>query len=80
MSPSTMPHMGRKRKSGNDQPTTPGTGTIRVHSDLARMLAIIATATDQDTADFVSPLIRSAVERRYAEVVRQLGQQIKEGE
>jgi hypothetical protein len=41
------------------------------------MLNIISTATGQNVAELLSPLVRPAVERRYAEVVQQLGKEIR---
>jgi hypothetical protein len=45
-----------------------GTAPVRIDADLARLLAIISSAAGEDAAD---------IERRYAEMVRQLGKEIE---
>jgi hypothetical protein len=70
--------MPRKpKKPPAEGPGRKPTAVVRVEADLARMLSIISTATGEDISDILSPLVRAHVERRYAEVVRQLGQEIK---
>ncbi len=53
------------------------TASIRVEADLAQMLTIITTVTKENTSDIISPLIRSAVEKRYDEMVKRLAQERK---
>jgi hypothetical protein len=70
------------RKTSKPAAQLPGrrpTAVVRVEADLARMLSIISTATGEDISDILSPQIRPFVERRYAEVVQKLGQEIKGG-
>jgi hypothetical protein len=74
----TLERMGRKRKD-SDPPPEPAkrtTSVIRIETDLARKLAIISTARNMDVTDIVSPLIRPQVERLYAEVVKELGEDV----
>jgi hypothetical protein len=79
MPTATLPRMARKKSNQKQtqqgpqgEQARPGTSVIRVESDLVRMLGIIATATGAEVSAIVSPLIRPAVERRYAEVIQQL--------
>jgi hypothetical protein len=72
-----MPRKPKNQPSGQPQPKT---AVVRVESDLARMLNIISTATGEDVSDILSPYIRPFVEKRYAEVVQQLGREVKGGD
>lgn len=66
-----------KKKSDSAVEKKP-TAVVRIEADLVRMLGIISSATGQDVAEIISPLLRSPVERRYSEVVQQLGKELKE--
>jgi hypothetical protein len=69
--------MGRKpKKPAADQPKK-ATAVVRIDADLARMLNIISTATGEDVSDILSPQARPYIEKRYAEVVQQLGKEVK---
>jgi hypothetical protein len=61
-----------------DQPATGGTTPVRIDADLARMANIIATVTGEDVSTVLSPIIRPQLEARYANVVRQLNDGLKE--
>lgn len=77
MGPVTLTRMGRKRTKADatagDQKKT---GIVRVDADLVRKLSIISTATGQEVKDIVSPVLRPHIERLYADVVKQLGQDV----
>lgn len=75
MTAATLGHMPRKLTQ--NEPSQNKTTAVRIQADLARMLGIISKATNEDVSDILSPQIRSFVERRYAEVVRQLGKEVK---
>jgi hypothetical protein len=78
MTAATLPRMPRRAKkpdSAQEAPR-PGTTTVRIAADLARMLSIISSALGEDVSEILSPHIRPFVEARYAEVVKQLGQEI----
>jgi hypothetical protein len=73
-----MPRKPKKRPAG--EPPPKGTAAVRVEADLVRMLNVICAVTGEFASDILSPLVRSHVERRYKEVVRQLGKEVEEGE
>jgi hypothetical protein len=81
MPPATLAPMARKPRNAGKTPDSPGPGTtpVRIAADLARMLSIIATALGKDVSEILSPHIRPFVEAQYAEVVKQLGREIKGG-
>jgi hypothetical protein len=73
----TLDRMPRKPKNQPAEQPKPSTGVVRLEADLVRMLNIISTATGQDVSEILSPQVRAFVERRYAEVVQQLGREIE---
>jgi len=75
----TLPRMGKKKSPEQPTPSKQPTDVVRVEADLARMLAIISTATGESISDIISPILRPLVSRRYEEVVRQLGEEVKKG-
>jgi hypothetical protein len=70
----TLVGMGRKRASETPEPKKQ-TSLIRVDADLARWLAIISTATGQDIAAIVSPILRPHVVRLHADAVRKIAEE-----
>jgi hypothetical protein len=76
MSSATLqPTMPRKKKT-SDQDAPAGTAPVRIHADLARMAGIIAKATGEDVSDIISPILRPKLEAKYAEVIRELSDEL----
>lgn len=76
MSPATLRPMAKKKNTPSQQPSKSQTAVVRIDADLARMVNIVATVTGEEVAAILSPLIRSKLEERYAEIVRKLGDEL----
>ncbi len=72
-----LARMAKSKKSPEEAPEpTPGTGTVRIDADLARMLTVISIRRGESVAELLSPHIRSWVERLYKEVVQEMHDEI----
>src|SRR5262245_29216469 len=80
MEAATVARMPKKRKAPAGAEPPKGTAAVRVESDLARMIAVIAAVSGEAASDIISPILRPAVGRRYRDVARQLGREVEEGE
>jgi hypothetical protein len=78
--PATLERMAKKQSkpaADANKPERKGTAVVRIASDLARKVNIISTATGEDVADILSPMVREQIEARYIKVIRELGQEIE---
>lgn len=53
------------------------TTSVRISADLARFISIITSTSGEEAADILDPIIRGPIERRYAELIQKLSEELK---